>query len=358
VTAFVLVCAVMVAAAVACVAVPLLRRRAEEGAPPRSLPTALVWLATLPLAAIACYALISNYPWRDPAALVPPSAQEPELDPNVERMIGELETKMQQEPDRVDGWKLLGRSYLMTNRPRKAVEAYRHAYELSAGRDLDINLALAEAMVLTDDPGMVDGARRLLDAALVESPDNAKALWYSGVVALRANDVPVTIQRWSKLLEQNPPPEIREILSRQLAELGATNVATGTVPQPSASGAESGVAPVGRTIQVTVALDEKLRERATPGTAVFVSARQPGIPGPPLAVVRTQAGQWPLSVTLSDANAMIAGRNLSSVADVEVTARVAFGGTAVTAPGDLVGRAVQKRDQGGTLAVTIDTIAP
>ena len=357
-TAFVLLCAVMLAAAIACVAVPLLRRRAEEGAPPRSLPTALVWLATLPLAAIACYALISNYPWRDPAALVPPSAQEPELDPNVERMITELENRMQREPDRVDGWKLLGRSYLMTNRPQKAVTAYQHAYELSGGRDLDINLALAESMVLTDDPAMTDSAKRLLDGALSQSPTNAKALWYSGVAALRANDVPVAIERWSKLLEQNPPPEIREVLSRQLAELGAPVAANGAIPAPSASGGETVATPTGRTIQVTVALDPKLRERATAGTALFVSARQPGIPGPPLAVVRTQAGQWPLAITLSDANAMIAGRNLSSVGDVEVTARVAFGGTAVTAPGDLVGRAVQKRDQGGTLAITIDTIAP
>ena len=69
---------------------------------------------------------------------------------------------------------------------------------------------------------------------------------------------------------------------------------------------------------------------------VFVSARQPGIPGPPLAAVRLTSEALPATVELSDANAMIEGRNLSSVDEVEVSARVAFGGTAITAPGDLV----------------------
>ena len=84
----------------------------------------------------------------------------------------------------------------------------------------------------------------------------------------------------------------------------------------------------------------------------------PGIPGPPLAVVLTSAQAWPVTLTLSDANAMIAGRNLSSVDDVEITARFAFGGTAVTTPGDLLGRAVQKRGETGRLGVIIDTVAP
>jgi hypothetical protein len=56
-----------------------------------------------------------------------------------------------------------------------------------------------------------------------------------------------------------------------------------------------------------------------PGTTLFVSARQPGIPGPPIAAVRLNADQLPTTVTLSDANTMIEGRNLSSVDDVEVS---------------------------------------
>ena len=75
-------------------------------------------------------------------------------------------------------------------------------------------------------------------------------------------------------------------------------------------------------------------------------------------MIRTQTGQWPLVVTLSDANAMIAGRNLSSIDDVEVTARIAFGGTPVTVPGDLVGRALPSVTKPGRLSLRSIPSAP
>jgi cytochrome c-type biogenesis protein CcmH len=61
---------------------------------------------------------------------------------------------------------------------------------------------------------------------------------------------------------------------------------------------------------------------------------------------------------LSDANSMVEGRDLSSVDDVEVVARVAFGGTAMTAPGDLVGTVKSAKGGPTDLAVVINTVAP
>jgi cytochrome c-type biogenesis protein CcmH len=68
--------------------------------------------------------------------------------------------------------------------------------------------------------------------------------------------------------------------------------------------------------------------------------------------------QLPMTVTLSDANTMIEGRDLSSVDDVEVVARVAFGGTAVIASGDLIGSSVQKKGSSADLGVVISKIQP
>jgi cytochrome c-type biogenesis protein CcmH len=110
----------------------------------------------------------------------------------------------------------------------------------------------------------------------------------------------------------------------------------------------------GRTIRVSVSIDEGLASRLKTVVPVFVSARQPGIPGPPLAAVRLTSEALPATVELSDANAMIEGRNLSSVDEVEVSARVAFGGTAITAPGDLVGSARSRRSSKEEVAITID----
>jgi len=61
---------------------------------------------------------------------------------------------------------------------------------------------------------------------------------------------------------------------------------------------------------------------------------------------------------LSDANSMVEGRNLSSVDEVQLVARVAFGGTAVTASGDLVGEARHKKGAAADVSVVIDKVAP
>jgi hypothetical protein len=95
-----------------------------------------------------------------------------------------------------------------------------------------------------------------------------------------------------------------------------------------------------------------------PGVTLFVSARQPGIPGPPLAAVRLTSDQLPTTVVLSDANTMIEGRDLSSVADVEVVARVAFAGTPAITSGDLLGSAVHKKGGGEELDVVIARVQP
>ncbi len=126
----------------------------------------------------------------------------------------------------------------------------------------------------------------------------------------------------------------------------------------ASAGAAEGPAPTGRTIRIAISVDPKIAGKLQPGTPLFVAARQPGIPGPPLAAVRMSSDQLPTTVVLSDANSMMEGRNLSSVDDVELVARVAFGGTAVTATGDLIGKVGQKKGGPTDVAIVIDQVAP
>jgi hypothetical protein len=61
---------------------------------------------------------------------------------------------------------------------------------------------------------------------------------------------------------------------------------------------------------------------------------------------------------LSDANTMIEGRDLSSVDEVQLVARVAFGGTAVTASGDLIGEATHRKGAPEDVGVVINRVSP
>jgi cytochrome c-type biogenesis protein CcmH len=123
-------------------------------------------------------------------------------------------------------------------------------------------------------------------------------------------------------------------------------------------GSGAAAAASGRTIRVAVTVDPALASKMKPGSTVFVSAREAGIPGPPLAAVRLISDELPTTVVLSDANEMVEGRNLSSVDEVQVVARVAFGGTAVVASGDLIGEARHRKGAAPELSVIIDKVSP
>jgi cytochrome c-type biogenesis protein CcmH len=59
-------------------------------------------------------------------------------------MVGNLAAKLEQQPDDVDGWARLGRSYMVLNEPQKARDAYAHAVKLKPD-DPALQQAYAEA---------------------------------------------------------------------------------------------------------------------------------------------------------------------------------------------------------------------
>lgn len=366
-TTFLIVCAVMVVAALLLVLVPLLRddRLPAAGDKPlsRSVPAAAVFMITLPLAASAFYAATSNFPWDNPDALTAGGAGHATGGGSMEEVTAQLEERLARNPGDMEGWRMLGRTYLVMGRAAEASTAYERASSMSGGKDPAIELDLAEALVLAGDPGKQARAKGIIDAALAADQTNQKALWYAGLMAARAGDVETAKARWSRLLETEPPPEIRQILVEQLAQLGvAVPAGQGAAPAASAGAGAAASEPAletsGRTLRIAVSVDPALASRLKPGTVVFVSAREAGIPGPPLAAVRVSSEDLPTTVVLSDANSMVEGRNLSSVDEVQVVARVAFGGTAMTASGDLLGETRHGKGAPANLNVVIDKVAP
>lgn len=372
---FILICAAMALAAIVMVLLPLVRNEKPSGekgeaAIPKANGAALAFAVALPVAAGALYVGISQYPWQEG-----PQAAGNAANPHaaggdagtMEQATAALEERLEKNPADVEGWRMLGRSYLVTGRFKEAVNAYEKASAIVGGKDGELNLDIAEALILTEDPAVQERARKIVADGLAADPRNQKALWYSGILAMRDGDRETAKARFNALLEQNPPDEIRQIIGAQLASLGEPMPASAAPAQPAAAQGGMGgmeqaggeaAAPQGRTIRVAVSVDPSLAGKLKPGVPLFVSARQPGIPGPPLAAVRLTTDQLPTTVVLSDANTMIEGRDLSSVDDVQIVARVAFGGTAVTATGDLLGDAVQKKGGPEDVAVVISRVQP
>lgn len=127
-------------------------------------------------------------------------------------------------------------------------------------------------------------------------------------------------------------------------------------PGPSTNTAGNGPSAKGNAeISGTVEITSKLARQATTGATLFIYAKQPNSPGPPLAVLRVRTEHWPVSFTLNDGNAMVPGRNLSNANNVQIEARISKNGDALPQSGDLVGSvtSVNPRD-GHPVKISID----
>lgn len=62
----------------------------------------------------------------------------------IEGMVGKLAARLEQQPDDIEGWARLGRSYMVLGEPQKARDAYEHAMKLKPD-DAALKEAYAEA---------------------------------------------------------------------------------------------------------------------------------------------------------------------------------------------------------------------
>jgi cytochrome c-type biogenesis protein CcmH len=347
-TTFLVVAAFMAAIAATAVAVPLLRDR-------NSRIVGAIAAVLVIGAAAGLYPLWSNWNWHAPAA----AAAAPK--PDILAMVAKLEQHMRDHPDDMQGWLMLGRSYVALNRSDDAVTAYDHAHRL--GKNADAALGLGEALSMRAGGDITPEAAQLFEEALTLSPDNPKALLYGGFAAAIRGDRTLARSRWQALKDLHPPPQIVQMLDARIAELGPSGAAgdaqaapAGTSSSPAGtntSAVGSAPAEVAVNIQLAPALKSRLKSEAS----LFVFAREPDGRGPPLAAKRLTSAAIGTQVHLTAADSMIPGRVLLAGKRVSVTARISFSGQPIPAAGDLYGEVSTDVGHGGALDLLIDRVA-
>lgn len=303
---------------------PVAQQTSAEPLPRPRRGTAVLLGILIPALAAGLYLSIGN--WRVATGDEQLAAQQ-----SVNQMVESLAKRLNTtDPDDAKGWVMLGRSYVVMGRYTDAVSAYEHAHRLTGDSDPDLLADYAEAIILAnpDDPAkLAADAAPLVSKALTAAPNDPKALWYSGVLALKANNKALAIQRWRKVLEQNPSPEIRQMVEQHIKDAG------GKVTEPVAA-TSSGKFIIPVHVTVTAQLARKVPADAT----LFVFVRPTDSQaGPPLLAARLQVKSLPANIELSDANAMMPGTSLSGYKQVEVMARVSVSGSPTAQPGDMQG---------------------
>lgn len=346
---FWILAAFLIAAAVAVLVLPVIMQQRHSGAK-KGRMTIAVLLVSVPVLSVTMYQqFTTGWPEKSVSQHQSPGQEAG----SMEEMISQLEQRLATSPNDAQGWIMLGRSWTFVEQFQKAVTAYARANELSQGRDPDILVAYAESLVLADREHMGDAVRGLLHQALSIAPLHAKGLWYAGQVEWEEGNFAGAADFWERLLPLAPDSEVREVLSRQITEArsrsGAAPVAA-PVPDTPVTVVADGVA-----LRITVAPEVSDRYAAT--TPVFIIARDSDA-GPPLAVVRKQASELPISINLTDQNVMVPGRKISDKESLKLVARIALSGSPAATAGDLYGEAVWARGQNGQTAIHIDSTVP
>jgi cytochrome c-type biogenesis protein CcmH len=270
-----------------------------------------------------------------------PAQQQSQPAASINEMVTKLAARLQQQPDDLKGWVMLARSYSILKRYSDAETAYANILRLG-GESADLLTDYADTMVMANGGRFTDEAGALLTRALELDPGNIKGLWLAGHWKNQSGEYAEALDYWQQAAVQLPPGSedaaaIAQQISMLQGQLGidaapATAVATVTTDTDAATDSGQGAA-----LRVHVALAPELAAAAAAEDTVFIFARATQGSRMPLAIVRKQVKDLPVTVTLDDSLAMSPQMVLSKFAQVTVSARISKTGNAMPQSGDLQG---------------------
>lgn len=216
-TVFVLLAVLLVGGAIALVVWPLRQQTlllAQGGR------VVLWWKLAVPLVLGMVAAVIGLYAWLgNPGAVVPlaPAPTGAGVGPaQIEAMVARLAQRLERQPDDVDGWRMLARSYESLGRFKQAVDAYQQLLQRQPDdpdilTDYAVTLGMAKGQSLAGEP------EAILAHVLQIKPDHVQALALSGSAAFERGDYAAAIRQWRKLLAQVPPgDDVRQTIEENI----------------------------------------------------------------------------------------------------------------------------------------------
>jgi cytochrome c-type biogenesis protein CcmH len=307
----------------------------QQAAPVQRHPLKLMTIVIvllLPLASIGLYLQLG-----DPDAFQPQVAHGGGMD--GAGALQSLEEKVAQNPADPEALLMLARAYSDLGRFADASRTYDSLTKIVPD-EAWIWADYADALAMTHNT-LMGAPTKLLDRAIKLDPNNAKTLALLGTAAMERGDYAAAIRNWEKLLTlvpaDNPDTQMikegvrqaRQMLAQSKGGKAALERIGEPAPKAQAAGKER--------ITGSVTLSDALKGQAGPDDTLFVLARAAEGPKMPLAILRKQVKDLPMQFALDDSMAMSPEMKMSNFDRVVVVARISKSGNAMPQPGDLVG---------------------
>ena len=243
-----------------------------------------------------------------------------------------LRTKLDQSGDDEVAWMLLGRVAMSLNEFDMAMQSFDKVLKMNPDNK-QVLISYSQVLLMEGSDANMSRAATMLSRVLKAEPTNIDAISLLALIAYERKDWLQAKTAFEVLLASMQQSDPRySMIAERIAEIDAHLSNDQQVKKTELAEATSS------EISITVDLDPALADSQPQNGTLFIFAKAASGPQMPLAVVKMTEYSFPLTVMLSDTNAMVEGLNLSSVDKIILTARLSKDATVVTSSGELEGK--------------------
>ncbi|WP_146179006.1 c-type cytochrome biogenesis protein CcmI [Limnohabitans sp. Rim8] len=296
-----------------------------------------VLVFVVPVSSMLMYSVLGEPAALDPMALKQGVDSSAEVTPEkLTEMATALTRRLQDEPNSMEGWVMLGRVQRARGHFEESAEAFAKALALS--RDDNLLIERAEVLAQKNGGSFAGEPWSIIQRVLTADPHHLNALFLAGSASYAEMNFTTALRYWERAREVVPAdsPDAPE-LDRAIAE-ARNKLGLPAIPPRAAEAAAnlqaSQAALAATSISGRVTLVKELKGLVAPTDTVFVYATPVTGSRMPVAIVRTTADKLPLDFVLDDSTAMNPSVKLSSMDEVTVRVRISKSGQATAQPGD------------------------
>lgn len=350
-----------------------------------NIATITVLMLAIPLMAVSLYLWIGNTKGLTPQPISeqqsPMSGSGPESESghqNFSSVLDSLIARLREQPNDVEGWIMLGRTYAIMQRFNEAKIAYEQVIALSP-ESPELLVDYADIVAMTNGGSLQGEPMELVNKALSLSPKNPKALALAGTAAFEQKNFKQAASYWEKLLVQIPPEsKLAQSVKESITEAkslasgkGSTmagmqnQVATSNQNSPppasqaiTASPNADSAGATGATLTGTVTLSATLAGKVSPDDTLFIFARATDGPPMPRAISVKKVRDLPASFLLTDGMGARPDLKISNVPQLIISARITKSGKAMPESGDLQGFSQKVKPGDKNINIMIDQQIP
>ncbi len=255
-----------------------------------------------------------------------------------------LRTRLAQDGDDAVAWLMLGRVAMTLNDYEMAMQAFDKVLVMDP-ENISAKVSYAQSLLVQGDDSGMNQAAKLLSQVLQVQPQNIDAISMLALIAYERKDWLEAKSAFELILStMNESDPRHAMVAQRIAEIDARM-------------AQSDDAEPMHQVTVSVSIAEPVADRIPLNSVLFVFAKAASGPPMPLAVKRFEEFSLPLTVTLSEADAMMAELSLTQFDQIQVFARISKDGDVAVDLGELEGKsAVFNHQEQQQVDVVINTL--